>query len=176
MGNKDGKPSPSLVGAIAAVPAVSAILNRLYAGGRPSQWPNENERFEIVELCKRSGLRKGADCAEGFNGYAPRGIPLRQCELCSGERTFSSFRIITPLPGTYRANPDGVARLTLDAEAPAYWFDNNAPIGHHDESWEYDAPAGRHVILASPDSGEPPSSIVITVTDRLSKSGESRME
>lgn len=163
IGNKDGSMSPALVGVTAAAPVAAEIMNIACAGAPPPVWPGPGERFDIVELCSATGLRRAANCAGGFQGYAPKGIPTKACEVCAGIMPASTFKIVHPVPGKYSAGGKEAARLVVEATAPAYWFDNAVPLGRHDGSWEHDFEPGQHLITASPDSGEPDSAVSITV-------------
>ena len=165
MGNKTGAQSPALVGATAAAPVAAEAMNELYPAGSQPLWPTPAERFDTVKLCVRSGLLCSPSCPEAHDGDKPRGIPLRPCDICSGQRKFRGFNIVTPVPGTYHAGTNGVATLRFSAGEPAYWFDNASPLGHHDLPWDCELAPGHHAITASPDSGDDPSSVSIIVTE-----------
>lgn len=127
FGNKDGTPSPDLVGGPLAAPAAGAMMRTLYRNAPPPEWPEAHR--EITALCRRSGLRPGMFCGETFPGAVVRGIPLQSCRDCRREANAKAPKptaVVTPAPGTYRAEAGGGVRFRLDC-APAevhFYLDN----------------------------------------------------
>lgn len=101
FGNKDGKPSPHLVGIEIAAPCAAAILESLYRSGEKKVWEKDLSTFETILLCGETALKASPACKNRFSGRKIKGIPLRMCAGCSGKKVLQQYRILSPKSGNY---------------------------------------------------------------------------
>ncbi len=141
FGNKDGTPSPDLIGGPLAAPVAGAMMQTLYRNAPPPEWSEAHR--EITGLCRRSGLRPGMFCKETFPGAAVRGIPLQACRECRRQANPEAPRataVVTPAPGTYRCRADGKVRFRLDCRPAEVHF-------HLDNRYQGKITAGSELVL-----------------------------
>ncbi len=159
FGNKNGKPSPALVGVEAAAPAAGEIFDLLYRNRTAPKWPDLST-FELRELCADSGLTPGAFCRHKERQYAISGLPLAGCQSCT--RTAAApLLILSPVPQQYRVPAGHGETLTLNLRtnrSNIYWFLNGKYIGN--DLSEYPFPVNANYTLRAvsvPDSDLPAS-------------------
>ena len=81
VGNADGEGRPGLTGHSAAAPVLFALFDAL--GGGASFFPVPTEGLRDVDVCARSGMRKGPDCAAGRAELVPEaGLDSPPCSFC----------------------------------------------------------------------------------------------
>ncbi len=81
VGNVDGRPARTLVGAIAAAPLVERIFVSLYAGRR-GPWYRRPDTVGERRVCAVSGSPAGAACASTRMGLFIRGVsPTARCRV-----------------------------------------------------------------------------------------------
>ena len=81
VGNADGKASPRLVGALAALPLAADVFRALPASNAPS-WPDTTGLQREALVCARSGLPANALCAQTETAQLPSGQFLnRRCDV-----------------------------------------------------------------------------------------------
>lgn len=138
FGNKDGHRSEALVGVEAAAPVVGDLFNMLYNHQPTPFWDNPSAQHI---LCKKTGLRASAHCAQHFRGFVHPDIPLLQCR-CALAIPENTPLILSPIPATYRGNP---VKLPLLSSRPnTRWFLNGLPV----EPPLLQLPPGRHTLRA----------------------------
>lgn len=155
FGNKDGKRSTDLVGAVAAVPTACEIFEWLYYGKIQPRWPDESKILEWRELCAESGLTPGAFCARKSRQTAIPGLPLVACQSCTPESR-TPFQIVSPVPKQYQVPPGkNAVTLKLHAGRPnVSWFLNDRPIGENLTEYEFPGNA-RYTLRALASKGDP---------------------
>ena len=169
FGNKDGRRSADLVGAVAAVPVACEIFEELYRGREQPRWSDDDKVLELRELCAESGLTPGAFCRRRERHPAIPGLPLAACSTCRPENK-RALQIVSPAPKQYLAASGGKAvRLQLrTGEENVMWFVNDLPIGRGDMEYEFPANARytlRAVELpAAPDTPPRTAEVTFSVT------------
>jgi penicillin-binding protein 1C len=80
-GNADGRPSPRLVGALAALPLAGTIFRALPARSTPA-WPDDAGLEQLATVCAVSGLPVGTSCPTTEAAPFPSGMFLnRKCDV-----------------------------------------------------------------------------------------------
>lgn len=169
FGNKDGMASSSLTGFDAAAPAAGKIAAALIRNRRSRTWQDFPDSFQNGNLCAASGLLASPDCTEKFTGTVLKNVPLRVCAGCSARQEKRRLRIVSPLPGTYAAAPDGQLVLTLHAENGKnvpHWLLNGRYIGSFQQKQQVFLP-GKHTLrVMSGDPAETGCSVTFRVSVR----------
>ncbi len=164
FGNKDGKPSPHLVGGRIAVPAAGVIVRSLYDRVPPPEWPDD--ALEIATLCRKSGRQAGMFCAAKFPGRSVSGIPPAPCGVCRrAEGTSEEASVIlSPLSGKYLAQSgeEATFRLRTGAEE-AHWYCGRRYLGVLPAGRALTLPRGKHRLTAWIGEGRSPSHVDVTV-------------
>ena len=166
FGNKSGAASSSLAGYTAAAPAAGKIAAALIRNRRSHSWQDFPDSFQTGSLCAASGLLASSDCGEQFAGTVLKNVPLRVCSRCSAQIKKRRLRIVSPLPGTYAAGPDGRLILTLHAgngKKTPHWLLNGRYIGSFQQKQLSFLP-GKHTLQIM--SGDP-AETGCTVTFRV---------
>ncbi|MBQ9501830.1 MAG: transglycosylase domain-containing protein [Lentisphaeria bacterium] len=165
FGNKDGRRSPDLVGASAALPAACEIFELLYRNRTPPRWPEAGKVLEERLLCAESGLTPGAFCRRRSGAFAVPGLPLAPCTLCARE-TRPPLEILSPAAKQYRTRPgERSVRLPLRTNGgKVLWFLNDRPVG--EDLAEYEFPPNTRCTLRAlertKDAESPPRSAEVT--------------
>lgn len=147
FGNKNGKPSPQLVGVTAAAPIAGEIFDHLYRNKQNNathstspQWFDEQQTFELRELCSISGLTPGTFCTQREKQYAIPDLPLADCKTCT-QTSLPVFKILSPAPEQYVTM--GRKTITLPIKTnlpnPTHWFLNGRTIGMNLTEYEFKA-------------------------------------
>lgn len=155
FGNKDGRRSPDLVGATAALPVACEVFERLYRERELPRWPDADKVLELRELCAESGLTPGAFCRSRTRQSAIPGLPLAACRMC-GPENVKPLRILSPAAREYRAAP-GRASVRLDLRTDggkAAWFLNGRPLDGDPEAYEF-AENARYTLRAVERTADP---------------------
>jgi penicillin-binding protein 1C len=81
LGNNDGRPAKSLVGARAALPLAARLFRSLPRTGRPS-WPDAGTNLREVTVCAETGLPASPWCERVARAMIPAGEYLnRVCDV-----------------------------------------------------------------------------------------------
>ncbi len=167
-GNKNGKRSPDLVGATAAVPPAAEIFELLYQGRPQPHWDDEISVLELRELCSKSGLTPGPFCAKKSRQPAIPGLPLRACQNCNPDRR-TSFRVVSPAAKEYQI-PRGREKILLKLSTGgknAVWYLNNRKIGENLTEYEFSGDERYTLraveILSSPDEAPRTAEVIFSV-------------
>lgn len=81
VGNSDGRPSPRLVGALAALPLAGQLFRALPASSSPA-WPDAEGLARPVEICALTGLPASPWCDARETALLPAGQLLnRRCDV-----------------------------------------------------------------------------------------------
>ncbi len=168
FGNKDGKRSPDLVGATAAVPPAAEIFELLYQGRPLPRWDDANSVLELRELCTRSGLTPGAFCTDRCRQPVIPGLPLRACRTCDPDQR-TVFKVISPSAREYQI-PPGKNRILLKLSAggkDAVWYLNNCRIGENLTEYEFTGDARYTLraveIVSSPEETPRTAEVIFSV-------------
>ncbi len=148
FGNKDGKRSPDLIGAKAALPVASEIFELLYKNKPFPQWPDEFRLLELRELCAESGLTPGAFCKRKIRQTAIPRLSLASCRMCSPHQK-NTLKILSPAPKSYRTAP-GKSSVVLNLRTDrreVVWFLNGRRIDGNPNEYEFAANA-RYILRA----------------------------
>ncbi|MBR4518325.1 MAG: transglycosylase domain-containing protein [Victivallales bacterium] len=161
FGNKNGAPNPGLVGAAIAAPVAGALQYILHHG-TPAAW-QEDPGLVTRPLCHLSGLSLSPFCRETQPGVVVESIPLRRCDRCRHEEESSSrlenpaghsAKLLTPAPGTYRADRTGKISFTLAMEpAEAHVYLDGQYLGKLKSGEPMTLESGPHRILVWPGEG-----------------------
>lgn len=136
VGNSDGRSSPRIVGALAALPLAGTIFRSLPVSSAPA-WPDSVGLQKAAVICALSGLPAGKDCPHTETALLPAAQFLnRRCDVhypgASGEiitrwpadaRRWDLARIRGPLalPGEAGVPPrKQTLRITTPAEGAVY--------------------------------------------------------
>ncbi len=159
FGNKDGSPSPALVGAVAAAPSAAQIMNAVYRFRKPSENGKKERYLELVRLCGDSGLAASSACEHLMQGYAVRGIPLEVCRGCRSGKP--EVKIISPLPGNYLAAGESL-RMKLSSEngRELHWYLDGKYLGEFSEK-HLEIGKGSHMLQAR--KGAATSTVIFSV-------------
>ena len=165
FGNKDGKRSPDLVGASAALPAACGIFELLYPDGTSPRWPDAGKMLELRSLCAESGLTPNAFCRRLSREFAIPGLPLASCTVCAPEKR-PPLTILSPAEKQYRVTPGKkTVRLQLRTSGRnVSYFLNDRPIGEDLAEYEF-LPNARYTLRAlerTQDPTIPPRSAEVT--------------
>ncbi|MBT3379394.1 MAG: penicillin-binding protein 1C [Lentisphaerae bacterium] len=83
IGNKEGRPSPSLVGIEAAAPVVAALFQGMGLDCANAGLRDAPTGTRPLEVCRVSGLRARHSCAAKAPALGIVGVPLNACERCA---------------------------------------------------------------------------------------------
>ncbi len=173
LGNKDGRPSPALMGVRAAAPVAAAIAQGLTGGvAPPVHAPGPATHTVPVRICALTGLCAGPNCLDSRPARRPRGIPLRPCPERPGSglarmadrEGLLRLRILSPAPGTYLAE-SGAASFRLHAapDVPCSWFVDGRFVGRRQGPLWVSLGPGRHRIVCVPPGAAPSARVEIEV-------------
>ena len=160
FGNKNGAPNPGLVGGTIAAPVAGALQYFLHAG-MPAIW-QEDPGLVMRPLCRVSGLAPSPFCQETQPGLVVEAIPLQRCDQCRHAEPSirlpapagQSAKLLTPAPGTYRADRTGKMTFTLAIEpAEAHVYLDGEYLGHLRSGETMTLEQGPHRILVWPGEG-----------------------
>ena len=155
FGNKDGRRSPGLTGASAALPAACGIFELLYRNGTSPRWPDAGKMLEVRSLCAESGLTPGAFCRRLSREFVLPGLPLAACSCCAPEKR-PPLAILSPAAKQYRVPPGGkTVRLKLLTDGGnVSWFLNGRPVGDDLAEYEF-TPGVRYTLWALERTNDP---------------------
>ena len=165
FGNKDGTPSPALVGVTAAAPAAAQILNALYRFRKPPGNGKRDRYLELIRLCGDCGLAVSPACEHLIQGYAVRGVPLEVCSGCRSKKP--AVKIISPLPGNYLAERKSL-RMKLSSEngRKLHWYLDGKYLGEFSER-HLEIGKGSHTLQAR--RGDATSSVIFSVDRKTAR-------
>ncbi|MBO4620080.1 MAG: transglycosylase domain-containing protein [Victivallales bacterium] len=170
FGNKSGAPNSGLVGAAIAAPVAGALQYYLHHG-LPADWPEPDEAgLAMRPLCRASGLTPSPFCRDTQPGLVVEAIPLRRCDQCRNEATMEqtvvgqTAKLLTPAPGTYRADRTGKISFTLAMEpAEAHVYLDGEYLGRLNSGEPMSLEPGPHRILVWPGEDWEPAQATIVV-------------
>lgn len=173
LGNKNGTPARALVGAAAAAPLISAIVESLYPpnlSAPPVQSLNLIACTRPVLLDPASGLRALPGCRAPLHARRPKGVPLRPAPPNSSVTTAiepptpHNPRILSPTPGTYLAETNTLTlKLADDTAVACSWFVNDRFIARTSQPLWLPFSRGRHRITCVPPDARRSTEITICI-------------
>ncbi|MBP5641415.1 MAG: transglycosylase domain-containing protein [Victivallales bacterium] len=166
LGNKNGKPSDTLVGATAAAPVVVAVMNALYRDTHPQPFDLDSW-LSPVALCAATGLRAVPGICDVKQGRTAKGIPLKQCQKC-GKRTATRVNILKPKPQTYIVRRGGHVRLPVETSPEeVHWYVNDGYRGMMKSGECLTLGPGHYFLRAvSEEEGIRPGTVIVDVKSR----------
>ena len=171
FGNKAGAPNPALIGTDLAAPVAGALQYYLHRG-QLANWPSdESDGLATRPLCAVSGLAPSPFCKETQPGLVVADIPLRRCTLCRATAeadtpapAAQTAKLLTPAPGTYRADRTGKLSFTLAIEpAEAHVYLDGEYLGYLASGKPMTLEPGPHRLLVWPGEGWSSAQATITV-------------
>ncbi len=169
FGNKAGAPNPALVGVEIAAPVAGTLQYYLHRG-QPANWPSDESAGLVSRpLCRATGLAPSPFCQETQPGLVVADIPLQRCNLCRTTATSDTpanqtTKLLTPAPGTYRADRTGKLSFTLAIEpAEAHVYLDGQYLGYLASGEPMTLEPGPHRLLVWPGEGWSSAQATITV-------------